>query len=61
MNRHSPWAPYHAYWRSLESSCDTDQTGVADFVAYDETGEDWPVVDGYGALVAAWAADMSRE
>ena len=59
MNRHSPWAPYHAYWRSLESSCDPDQTGVTDFVAYDETGEDWPVVDGYGALVAAWAADVA--
>ena len=58
MNRHSPWAPYHAYWRSLESSCDPDQTGVADFVTYDETDEDWPVVDGYGALVAAWAAGV---
>ena len=58
MNRRSPWAPYHAYWRSLESSCDPDQTGVTDFVVYDETGEDWPVVDGYGALVAAWAADV---
>ena len=59
MDRHSPWAPYHAYWRSLESSFDPDQTGVADFAAYDETGDDWPVVDGYGALVAAWAAEVS--
>lgn len=58
MNTCSPWAPYHAYWRSLESSCDPDQTGVTDFVAYDETDEDWPVVDGYGALVAAWATDV---
>ena len=23
----SPWAPYHAYWLSLDSSCDPDQTG----------------------------------
>ena len=58
MDTRSPWAPYHAYWRSLESSCDPDQTGVADFVAWDETGEDWPVIDGYGALVAAWGADV---
>ena len=58
MNTRSPWAPYHAYWRSLESSCDPDQTGVADFVAYDETDENWPVIDGYGALVAAWGADV---
>ena len=58
MDQLSPWAPYHAFWRSLESSCDPDQTGVADFVAYDETGEDWPVADGYGALVTTWAADV---
>ena len=58
MNTHGLWAPYHAFWRSLESSCDPDQTGVADFAAYDETGEDWPVIDGFGALVAAWAADV---
>ena len=54
----SPWAPYHAYWLSLDSSCDPDQTGAADIAAYHETDEDWPVIDGYGALVAAWAADV---
>ena len=58
MNLDSPWAPYHAYWLSLGSSCDPDQTGAADIVAYNETDEDWPVVAGYGALVAAWAADV---
>ena len=54
----SPWAPYHAYWLSLDSSCDPDETGAADFAAYHETDEDWPVIAGYGALVAAWAADV---
>ena len=54
----SPWAPYHAYWLTLDWSCDPDQVGVADVVAYDETDEDWPVVDGFGALVTAWAADV---
>ena len=39
-------------------SCDPDQTGAADIVAYNETNEDWPVIAGYGALVAAWAADV---
>ena len=58
VDQDSPWAPYHAYWLSFDSSCDPDQVGVADVVAYDETDEDWPVVDGYGALVATWAADL---
>ena len=58
IDRDSPWAPYHAYWLSLDSSCDPDQTGAADIVAYNETNEDWPVIAGYGALVVAWAADV---
>ena len=58
VNADSPWAPYHAYWLTLDWSRDPDQFGVADVVAYSETNEDWPVVDGYGALVAAWAADV---
>ena len=49
VNGHPSVHPQHAYWRSLESSCDPDQTGVADFAAYDETDEDWPVIDGHGA------------
>ena len=58
VNRDSPWAPYHAYWLSLDWSRDPDRVGVADVAAYRETDEDWPVVDGFGALVAAWAADV---
>ena len=58
VNLDSPWAPYHAYWLSLDSSCDPDQVGAAGIAAYHETGEDWPVVDGHGALVAAWGADV---
>ena len=58
MNLESPWAPYLAYWFSLGASCDPDQTGVADVTAYNDTSENWPVVDGYGALVAAWGADV---
>ena len=44
--------------RFPNSSCDPDKTGVADILAYNDTDEDWPVVAGYGALVAAWAADV---
>ena len=58
MNLDSPWAPYHAYWLSLDSSRDPDEVGAAGIAAYHETDDDWPVIDGYGALVAAWAADV---
>ncbi len=54
----SPWAAYDAYWFSLGCSCDMDQTGVHDVCVYRETDEDWPVIDGYGALLAAWAASI---
>ena len=57
-NSASPWAPYHAYRLSLDSSSDPDQTGAADIVAYNDTDEDWPVIARYGTLVAAWAADV---
>ncbi len=52
----SPWSAYGAYWFSLGTSCDIDQTGARDVAAYNDTDEDWPVVEGYGALVASWAA-----
>lgn len=54
----SPWRPYLAYWFSLNTSVDVDQTGVHDIGAYNDTNEDWPVIKGYGALVAAWASEV---
>ena len=56
VDEDSPWAPYHAYWLSLGTSADPDEMSAADIMAYNETHEDWPVTDGFGALVAAWAA-----
>ncbi|MBT5432961.1 MAG: FAD-dependent oxidoreductase [Rhodospirillaceae bacterium] len=53
-----PWAAFHAYWFSLGVSRDIDQSGVVDVCAYNDTNENWPVTEGYGALVAAWAADV---
>jgi len=58
VDMESPWRPYHAYWFSLSSSVDIDQTGVLDINAYNDTDENWPVIKGYGALVAAWASDV---
>ncbi len=48
----SPWAPYYCYWMSLMHSNDVDQVGIVDIIDFRETGEDWPVKRGYGALIA---------
>jgi len=53
-----PWAAFQAYWFSLYTSRDIDQVSAVDLVAYDDSGENWPVQEGYGALVAHWAADV---
>ena len=54
----SEWAPYLAYWHSLGLSRDIDRVTVRDAVDYNDTEENWPVIGGYGALVAAWGADV---
>jgi len=54
----SRWAPFHAYWFSLGTSNDVDQVSTIDVAAYNDTEENWPLRDGYGALVARWAADI---
>ena len=47
----SPWAAYFVYWQSLMTSEDVDRFSVLDLYHYEDTGEDWPLRDGYGALL----------
>ncbi|MEX2648981.1 MAG: NAD(P)/FAD-dependent oxidoreductase [Alphaproteobacteria bacterium] len=56
--RDSRWTPFFDYVASLMASVDSDQISVLDSVNYNDTEENWPVRDGYGALVARWAADV---
>jgi monoamine oxidase len=53
-----PWAALHAYWFSLATSNDPDQISATDLAAYNDTDENWPVREGYGALVAQWGAGI---
>jgi len=46
------------YYMSLHTSFDPDQISVHDLCTYVDTGEDWPLRDGYGTLVSRWAADV---
>jgi monoamine oxidase len=51
----SPWAPFPAYWFTLGTSRDIDQISAIDCAAYNDTGENWPLREGFGALLARWA------
>ncbi len=54
----APWAPFMAYWFSLGTSRDIDQVSVLDVTNYNDTDENWPLREGFGALVARWAAEV---
>ncbi|GAB2176124.1 NAD(P)/FAD-dependent oxidoreductase [Dongia sp. agr-C8] len=58
MDLDHPWAALHAYWFSLATSHDPDEISTVDVDAYNDTDENWPVREGYGALVARWGADV---
>jgi monoamine oxidase len=61
MDRDNRWASSLDYWFSLETSADTDQVSILDLVEYNDTDENWPVRDGYGALIAEFGADVPVE
>ena len=53
----SRWTPYFFYWMSLMHSNDIDQVSVQDYAEYFDTNEDWPLREGYGALIAKQGQD----
>ena len=58
VEREGPWTEALDYYDALDTSSDVDQISIGDIVNYNDTEENWPVVDGYGTLVARWAADV---
>jgi monoamine oxidase len=48
-----PWARVVAQWVAIFTGADPANVSTLDFARYADTGEDWPVVDGFGALVLA--------
>lgn len=57
-----PDGPFHRLiWRTMSQMMgnDPDLCSTADMARYRDTGEDWPVEDGYGALVVALAGGLS--
>ncbi len=54
----SPWAGLGDYWTSIATSADPDQVAVEDLAAYNDTDENWPLREGFGALIARYGADL---
>ena len=57
----SKWAPYYCYWQSLMTSEDVDNFSSLDLIRYNDTGEDWPVREGYGTLLELHAQGLAIE
>jgi monoamine oxidase len=59
--RDGPWTPMLDHIMTLWTSHDADEISTLDVAHEIDTGEDWPVTDGYGALVARYGADLPVE
>jgi monoamine oxidase len=53
VERESPWTGLFDYWVSLNTSVDSDQASAVDLCSFLDTGEDWPLMNGYGRLIAS--------
>jgi len=52
------WSNAADYFTALNTSVDVDKVSIGDIVEYEDTNENWPVIDGYGMLVNKWANGM---
>jgi monoamine oxidase len=54
----NPWAGLADYWTSIATSADPDEVAVEDVTSYNDTDENWPLKQGFGALIARYGADL---
>jgi monoamine oxidase len=59
--REDRWSAIFDYFYSLYSSHDVDQVSVIDLLSYCDTGENWPLREGYGTLLTRFGADIDVE
>jgi len=52
------WTPLVRHWIGLMTASPPERVSTRDFAAYADGHENWPVLDGYGALVRAHGADL---
>ena len=56
--RDGEWTSVLDYYTALDTSVDPDEVSIGDVVSYEDTDENWPVVDGYGQLVERWGSGV---
>lgn len=57
--REDRWSGLLDYWTSIATAADPDQVSVLDSYHYDDTEENWPLKDGFGALISRFGADQN--
>ena len=56
--REGRWTPLFDYWSAVANAADSDQVSVEDTFNYHDTDENWPIKEGFGALIAQFGADV---
>jgi monoamine oxidase len=56
--REDRWTPLFDYWCSIANAADSDRVSVQDTFNYHDTDENWPIKEGFGALIARFGADV---
>jgi monoamine oxidase len=59
--RHARWRPLFDGWFGAMSGVLPEQHSALDYARSAESDNNWPLREGYGALVAAWAAEVPVE
>ncbi len=61
VEKNSRWRPLFDQWIAAVNGVDPDEASTLDHANYRDTGENWPVRDGFGALVARHASGVPAE
>jgi len=56
--RDGKWSQLLDYWVSIANAADPDEVSVMDTFHYNDTDENWPLKQGFGALIARFGADV---
>ena len=56
--REDRWTPLFDYWSSIANAANSDQVSVEDTFNYRDTDENWPIKEGFGALIQRFGADV---
>lgn len=57
----TPWTRLARHWLTVLSAAEPERLSTLDYAAYSDTGENYPVEKGYGALVQALAAHAAPD